>query len=128
MERVQYLENFRIIPAKRHRDASIDGEPVKTQNDNLTQDLADEDDEDGSRSAGNDGWSFKVRFVDPLETTSQVVKRVLYSIPRLDSDGLPEMDDLGNELFMDGEYAHAVLISSLSEMITADDFCVANGD
>jgi len=73
---------------------------------------------------GNDGWSYKVRFVDPLITASKVTKRILYHLLEVDKNGEPKIDDLGNLVYMNGEFAHAILINELCTMVDADDFCI----
>lgn len=80
------------------------------------------DDEDGQRATGNDGWSFKVRFVDPYSSLSADVKRALYDIKRVNLNGELDLDDLGNVRYLSESHAHAVLIDKLSNMIDADDF------
>lgn len=80
------------------------------------------DDEDGQRATGNDGWSFKVRFVDPYSSLSANVKRALHDIKRVKSNGEIEFDDLGNVRYISDSHAHSVLIDKLSNMIDADDF------
>lgn len=80
------------------------------------------DDEDGSRATGNDGWSFKVRFVDPYSSLSADVKRALHDIKRVQLNGELDLDDLGNVRYLSESHAHAVLIDKLSNMIDVDDF------
>lgn len=86
------------------------------------------DDEDGQRATGNDGWSFKVRFVDPYSSLSADVKRALHDIKRVKPDGELELDDLGNVRYLSDSYAHSVLIDKLSDMIDADDFSAFDED
>lgn len=83
-----------------------------------------QDNEDGARSNGNDGWSYKARHTDPHSTISLATKNVLRQLPRKDSNGDIIYDDLGNEELLDEEFAHAMLIQGLSGMITSEDFCV----
>lgn len=80
------------------------------------------DDEDGSRTTGNEGWSFKVRFVDPYSSLSADVKRALHDIKKVRPDGEIDLDDLGEIRYISTSYAHATLLDKLSEMIDADDF------
>lgn len=80
------------------------------------------DNEDGARATGNDGWSFKVRFVDPYSSLSADVKRALHDIKRVRLDGELDLDDLGNVRYISDSHAHAVLIDKLSGMIDANDF------
>ena len=83
-----------------------------------------QDNEDGARSNGNDGWSYKARHTDPHSTISLATKNILRQLPRKDSNGDIIYDDLGNEELIDEEFAHAMLIQGLSGMITSEDFCV----
>lgn len=86
------------------------------------------DDEDGTRTSGNDGWSFQVRFVDPYTTLSKGVKEVLSSIVRVDVNGNIDTDDLGNVRYLNPEYTHVAMLNSLSGIVDANDFSVRNSD
>lgn len=80
------------------------------------------DDEGGKRATGNDGWSFKVRFVDPRSTLSSKVKAALSDIVRVDAEGNPILTDLGETRYYDADYIHSVLIDKMSKLISVDDF------
>lgn len=83
-----------------------------------------QDNEDGDRTNGNDGWSYKARQTDPHSTISLATKNILRQIPKKDINGDIIYDDLGNEELIDEEFAHAMLIQGLSGMITSEDFCI----
>lgn len=133
LEKVQSYENFRIIPYKNKNSNKFNGEVSLSQSEQEMLNDEFDDDELGTRSTGNDGWSFKIRFVDPKLTLSMLTKKALNSIPMLkpndtfsnnDEDSSEELtDDLGYIRYMNGEYAHSILMSELSDMIDADDFC-----
>ena len=119
---VQYIENFRLVPYTKKGSANIEAEPT-TDSDILQTDEENLVDDEGNNMEGNSGWSFKVRFVDPRQSLSQVTKRALNSIEMRDEDGKRKTDDLGMPSYVNGEFAHAILINELSDMIDSDDFC-----
>lgn len=119
---VQYIENFRLVPYTKKGSANIEAEPT-TDSDTLKTDEDNLVDDEGNNMEGNSGWSFKVRFVDPRQSLSQITKRALNSIEMRDEDGKRKTDDLGMPSYVNGEFAHAVLINELSDMIDSDDFC-----
>jgi len=125
LEKVSHFENFRVIPIRVKNNGNLETTVVKPS---VVQESEEEmfgDDTDGERSTGNDGWSYKVRMVDPRRTLSQRTKELLYHIPMLGDNGKVLLDDLGNTRYLNGEYAHAVLIDALSNLlIDADDFSV----
>lgn len=96
----------------------------------ITEDTENQfsDDEDGERATGNDGWSFQVRFVDPYTTLSKGVKEVLSNIIRVDNNGNPDVDDLGNVRYLNPEYTHVALLNSMSSIVDPDDFSILNSD
>ena len=132
LEKVQSFENFRVIPYKSDKKGKFSGEVGASQTEQMMMNDEFGDDELGSRTTGNDGWSFKIRFVDPRLSLSMLTKKALNEIPMLkpadtprdENEGEELLDDLGNVRYMNGEYAHAVLMNELSEMIDADDFSV----
>lgn len=119
---IQYIENFRLTPyhekGSNNINAEVTTDPniIQTDEDNLV-------DDEGNNMEGNSGWAFKVRFVDPRQSLSQITKRALNTIQMRDADGKFVYDDLGIPSYVNGEYAHAILINELSELIDADDFC-----
>lgn len=119
---VQYIENFRLVPYAKKNSSNVGAEPT-TDSDTLKNDEESIVDDEGNNMEGNSGWSFKVRFVDPRQSLSQVTKRALNSIEMRDEDGKRKTDDLGMPSYVNGEFAHAVLINELSDMIDSDDFC-----
>ena len=127
-------ENIRIIPDKHNyyigstTTTVVGGTITDSVQEEDTNESAFSDDENGNRADGNGGWSFKVRFVDPLQSLSKDVKRVLANIKREGSNGEFEVDDLGNIRYLNAEYAHAALVNELSNMIDANDFSIKNED
>ena len=123
---IQYIENFRLIPYVNKNSNNIN-----TNITDSTEDITNTEnglvDDEGNNMEGNAGWSFKVRFVDPRTTLSHITKRALNTIIDRDDDGKTKVDDLGSTVYVNGEYAHAILISELSDMIDSDDFCVQSG-
>lgn len=83
-----------------------------------------QDNDEGARTNGNDGWSYKARQTDPHSTISLVTKNILRKLPQLDNNGRPLKDDLGNTKYLDEEFAHALLIQGLGNMINSNDFCI----
>lgn len=125
---IEGAENLRVVLDKvPYNDGKTTEERVDAAIEKSTRDEDKEeeefgDDEEGNRATGNDGWSFKVRFVDPYSSLSADVKRALHDIKRVRLDGELDLDDLGNVRYISDSHAHAVLIDKLSNMIDADDF------
>lgn len=131
---IEGAENLRVVLDKTSYN---NGKSVEEKTDALIDKSTTEaekeeeefgDDEDGQRATGNDGWSFKVRFVDPYSSLSADVKRALHDIKRVQLNGELDLDDLGNVRYLSESHAHAVLIDKLSTMIDADDFSAFDKD
>ncbi len=131
---IEGTENVRVVIDRHDYNTGTTTETVTggtitdSSQDEDTNESEFSDDEDGNRVNGNEGWSFKIRFVDPRTSLSRGVKRVLSGIKKEGINGEPEVDDLGNIRYLDSEPAHAALINHLSSMIDADDFSVKNED
>ena len=128
---IEGAENMRIIPNKHTYHENDDtttivtgGTLSQTTQDAATEEQEFDDDEDGTRVTGNDGWSFQVRFVDPYTSLSKNVKKVLSNLMRVDTEGNPEMDDLGNVRYLNSEYAHTALLNIMSDIVDVEDFNV----
>lgn len=126
---IEGAENLRIVLDKDKTTAGKNNAVIeKSTYDEDREEEEFGDDEDGQRATGNDGWSFKVRFVDPYSSLSADVKRALHDIKRVKPNGEDDLDDLGNPRYFSDSYAHAVLIDKLSDMIDADDFSAFDED
>jgi hypothetical protein len=88
----------------------------------------DDDDEDGDRATGNEGWAYKSINTDPHTILSQTTKFILSQIHKKDENNENELDDLGQEVFIDEQYAHGVLLHALSNMTDPSDFCIQSYD
>lgn len=123
---IEGAENLRIVLDKSYNETEKRTDAIieKSITDEDKEEEEFGDDEDGQRVTGNDGWSFKVRYVDPYSSLSADVKRVLHDIKRVKPDSSDDIDDLGNSRYLSDSYIHATLIDKLSTMIDADDFSV----
>ena len=127
MPSIENKENFRII-TNNHKyfagDKSINVVDGYTATDSQTEGKEDkdfDDDETGKRANGSEGWSVESRFIDPHMSASKSTKKILSNLTREKFDGSVDTDDLGNTRYLDEEYAHAVLINKLSDMIEPND-------
>lgn len=131
---VENLENVRIIIDKHsyHEGDNtrevIDGTIAENTDEVNADEEANDDDTEGKRADGNLGWSYKARFTDPLTSMARTTKNILYNLVDTKINGEPKVDDLGNIKFLNGEYAHAVLINDLSWMVDSDDFAIRKED
>lgn len=131
---IEGAENIRVVIDKHDRSNGTTSEKVVggiIQDSSEDEDKNEEnfgDDEEGNRADGNGGWSFKVRFVDPITSLSKGIKNILSNIKKIGFDGEPEVDDLGNIRYVNGEYAHSCLINDLCKMVDPDDFSVKQDD
>ena len=93
-------------------------------NDNTPEgdsELDEQADDYNKEETFKDGWMTNFRQVSSHESLSQVVRKVIREIPRLDYDGMYEEDDLGNLRYLDANYVHATFIDKLRYMITSED-------
>lgn len=86
------------------------------------------DAEEGERINGNEGYTFKVRFVDPYETSRAETRKILGNLKQVDINGNVIQDDLGNVIYVREDYAHTALLSALKDMTGPDDFSIKNSD
>jgi hypothetical protein len=93
------------------------------------------DDESGNRATGNEGWSYRAKFVDPYDSISAKTKAALTDIKRVIFDGVDEdgstkttevYDDLGEVRYYDNTYIHGVLLHELSGIITPSEYMIRN--
>lgn len=104
-------------------------EVQNTESQDMEEEENNEDAEDGSRVHGNEGYTFKIRFVDPHDSARAETRRALSDIVKVDSEGNPLVDDLGNTVYLREDFVHSTLLSVLSKTVSdPDDFSIRNSD
>lgn len=68
-----------------------------------------------------ENWMTEYKETSSYVSLSRKVRKALMQMPRLDSRGKVERDDLGNILYIDPEYAHAALMDGLRNMVSIED-------
>lgn len=113
---IEANEGIRIVLSQK-RDATGKKQLLGHQ---IEEDTNPEEDDDIERIvSGNSGWAFKQREVDPHNSLTQNVRRILRKIPVV---GENAKDDLGFQRYMDAEYVYATILNGCTWMIDADDF------
>ena len=118
---IEQAEHLRIV-----RGGTV--EVQNTEDQDITEDEDLGDDENGNRVNGNEGYTFKIRFVDSHETARAETRKVLSNIKQVDVDGNVTEDDLGNVIYVREDFAHSALLASLNWMADPDDFSVKYAD
>lgn len=77
--------------------------------------------EESKEEKGKDDWVTGFRQKSAYSSLSNKVRRVLNTIQRYDHNGLPLRDDLGQPVYLDGEYAYVELANILNDMISSKD-------
>lgn len=86
------------------------------------EEITDEDEdfdenEEGNAASGNEGWNYKVRFVNPFSKLSKAVKRMINGMET------GKVDDLGYPKTYSQAYVYSALVSYLSKHVESpDDF------
>ena len=106
----------------------VDPNYMQTKEANLNSDTPEGDsylDEQASEfsqeEAVKDGWMSEARQVSSYDLLSQVVRKAISRVPRLNSKGKYDKDDLGFLRYLDANYVHATLMDKLRGMLTPDD-------
>ena len=132
---VEQFENCRIIlEPQTYNDGNttekvLGGIVLKSEQEQEQEEQEFGDDPERSRATGNDGWSFKVRFIDPKSTLSAKVRAIISDIIQVDENGNIVQDDLHNTVYVRQDRVYATLLNKLSKYIVdADDFVTIDED
>lgn len=100
----------------------------------LIEDELDALNEDGTNPTGEgdndlidreevskDNWMTNVREISSFDRLSQITRKFLSEIPKLDNEGYIEEDDLGEGRYIDADYAHKVFVDALKNMTRAEE-------
>lgn len=123
---IEDREKVRIVTNKTKKsDGTTTFESISgiVQDEDLNEDN-DNNEEGALDVAGNDGFNYKIEKVDPYDTLTTKVKEVLGSIYKVDNTGAPEMNVLGESVYLNPETAHVILLNGLADMTDASDFSI----
>lgn len=76
------------------------------------------DDDSNDEETGKDGWMIKVREVDPRDTLSARVKRIISTTPKSADD----VNVMGELAYLSPDFVYAILRNELSDMSYVEDF------
>ena len=124
---IEQFENCRIATKEEeygsNKEKVIGGTAIMSEQEQEKQEAENGDDPEGKRATGNDGWSFKIRFVDPRTTLSAKVRAIISDIVQVDENGKAVEDDLHRTVYIRQDRVYSTLLNKLSKMIVdADDF------
>ena len=69
-----------------------------------------------------ESWMNNFRSISGMDSLSQKTRAALNNLLQLDMEGYETFDDIGENRYMDPEYAHAILLYGLGNMTKSDDF------
>lgn len=124
---IEQFENCRIATKEEeygsNKEKVIGGTAIMSEQEQEKQEAENGDDPEGKRATGNDGWNFRIRFVDPRTTLSAKVRAIISDIVQVDENGKAVEDDLHKTVYIRQDRVYSTLLNKLSKMIVdADDF------
>ena len=124
---IEQFENCRIVTKEEeygsNKEKVIGGTAIMSEQEQEKQEAENGDDPEGKRATGNDGWNFRIRFVDPRTTLSAKVRAIISDIVQVDENGKAVEDDLHKIVYIRQDRVYSTLLNKLSKMIVdADDF------
>lgn len=125
-ESLPEIESIELLKLDRNENKVEDNQDIVDDNEEING-----DDTEGNRVNGNEGYTFRVRFLDPGKSARAETKRALSDIRKVTikyNEGTESYDiesvknDLGIETYYREDYIHSVLLGILSNMDSPDDF------
>lgn len=125
-ESLPEIESIELLKLDRNENKVEDNQDIIDDNEEING-----DDTEGNRVNGNEGYTFRVRFLDPGKSARAETKRALSDIRKVTiryDEGTESYDiesvknDLGIETYYREDYIHSVLLGILSNMDSPDDF------
>lgn len=114
---IEEREGIRIVGEKADPKDSVSQEMTNSE-DNTNED-------EGNIVDGNEGWGFQIRFSNPFDSLSKLVKSMLYTVERPDN----QRDDLGFKQYYPMGQIYATFLSYMAKHLkSADDLIIINKD
>ncbi len=125
-----YFEEYEGIRVNvEYKEGEIDKtEVTKTQQEENEEERDFETEEEKEKVTGNDGWSFKVRFIDPYTTLSKEVKYLLGHLKKVGKNGKLALSDMKRAVRLDPQYAHLTLLSLMAHVYDVNEFYILDSD
>lgn len=117
------LASLNLAMSEGIKVSNLNGDVTKIEDSNHDEDEANDGETQFEAKEDNskDGWMLDVRQISSQESLSQNVRKMIREIGKEDKNGQIEKDDLGYVRYLDADYAHAVLIDKLRDMVNDSD-------
>lgn len=112
-----FTEGVRIDPRK-----EVAEEANFNESDEMGDSSLDDQSDDYSKEETiREGWMQNYMFISAHESLSTRVRKIINQVPKTDSEGYVEVDDLGYDRYLDPSYVHAALIDGLRYMTSSSE-------
>ena len=121
------LDNFKILAMEASKSFALTEGVNLTFNTNMVTQLQEQDtydDEGNSNISGNkeekskEHWMIDIRTVSSFNSLTNKIRQAINNIARVTKDGIQEVDDMGDTIYLSGSYVHSELIKTLAAEIT----------
>ena len=121
------LDNFKILAMEASKSFALTEGVNLTFNNNMVTQLQEQDtyDDEGNSDVaenkeekGREHWMIDVRTVSSFNSLTNKIRQAINNIARVTKDGIQEVDDMGDTIYLSGSYVHSELIKTLAAEIT----------
>ena len=121
------LDNFKILAMEASKSFALTEGVNLTFNNNMVTQLQEQDtyDDEGNSDVaenkeekGREHWMIDVRTVSSFNSLTNKIRQAINNIARVTKDGIQEVDDMGDTIYLSGSYVHSELIKTLAAEVT----------
>ena len=121
------LDNFKILAMEASKSFALTEGVNLTFNTNMVTQLQEQDtyDDEGNSDVsenkeekGKEHWMIDVRTVSSFNSLTNKIRQAINNIARVTKDGIQEIDDMGDTIYLSGSYVHSELIKTLAAEVT----------
>ena len=121
------LDNFKILAMEASKSFALTEGVNLTFNNNMVTQLQEQDtyDDEGNSDVaenkeekGREHWMIDIRTVSSFNSLTNKIRQAINNIARVTKDGIQEVDDMGDTIYLSGSYVHSELIKTLAAEIT----------
>lgn len=121
------LDNFKVLAMEASKGFALtegvslifkDDSVVQTREQDTFNEEGQSDISENKEEKTKEGWMVDVRTVSSFSSLTNKIRQAINNIARVSKNGIQEVDEMGDTIYLSGSYVHSELIKSIAPVIT----------
>lgn len=121
------LDNFKVLAIEASKGFALtegvslifsDDSVIQAQEQDTFNEEGQSDISENKEEKTKEGWMIDVRTVSSFSSLTNRIRQAINNIARVNKNGIQEIDEVGDTVYLSGSYVHSELIKAIAPVIT----------